>query len=102
MKKIINGKLYNTEKATMLFEWDNKYPVNDSNYVKEVLYRTKNRRYFIYGIGGPNTIYAESNGGNWDGGCSIIPIDEKQARTWGEKHMDIDSYIKEFGEVEEA
>lgn len=102
MKKIINGKVYNTETATMLAYWDNGYLVNDVNRVEKVLYRTKRLRYFLYIMGGPATCYAKRKGTNWCAGYEIVALDAKQARAWGEKYMDVDSYIKEFGEVEEA
>lgn len=102
MRKIINGKVYNTETATMLFAWDNGRLPNDFYYEREVLYRTKALRYFLYIEGGPATCYAKRAGVNWCAGRKIVALSDEQARAWGEEYMDADSYIKEFGEVEEA
>ena len=43
MKKIINGKQYNTDTAKYLGDWDNGYPSNDFCYCVERLYLTKKR-----------------------------------------------------------
>ena len=41
MKKIINGRLYDTEKADVV-------TASGSKEFREVLYRTKKNRYFLY------------------------------------------------------
>lgn len=35
------------------------------------------------------------------GGSEIVPITEEYARKWGEKYMDVDEYIEQFGQVDE-
>ena len=50
MKKIIEGRVYNTETAKLLgeFSYSNR---RDFNYFSEKLYRTKSGAYFLYGEG---------------------------------------------------
>jgi hypothetical protein len=102
MKKIINGKKYNTETATMLADRWNGRAGGDFGRVYEELYRKKTGEYFIYGEGGAMTKYSMSAGNNcWTGGEMIIPLTEAEAREWAEKWVDADKYEEIFGEVEE-
>lgn len=103
MKKIINGKKYDTDTARMVGEWENMYDVRDFHYFSESLYRKRTGEYFLYGEGGPMTQYAETIGQNqWSGGEAITPLDYDRAREWAEKHLDADVYESEFGEVSEG
>ena len=46
--------------------------------------------------------YCEEVGNNsWTGGEKIIPLTIKEAKRWSEKHLNADTYIELFGEVEE-
>ena len=102
MKKIINGKMYNTETAKNLGEWCNGVPRNDFNYCEETLYRKKTGEFFLYGEGGANTGYRECVGQNsWSGGSEIIPLAESEAKKWVEDHLNADEYISIWGEPEE-
>lgn len=101
MKKIINGKKYNTATAKELYTMSSGAR-SDFGHVSETLYIKKTGEYFLYGEGGPMSRYAQSAGQNcWTGGEAITPITEAEARKWGEKHMDGDEYEAVFGEVEE-
>lgn len=102
MKKIINGKLYDTDTAREIDSWANRMDVRDWHYFRETLYRKKTGEYFLHGEGGPMTHYAErveQNG--WRGSERIVPLTWDAAREWAEAHMDADDYQAEFGEVAE-
>lgn len=102
MRQIINGRMYNTATSKLVGRYDNKLGRNDFGYVREELYKKRNGEYFIYGEGGAASRYAVSAGQNcWCGGEKIIPLTEKEARDWTENFLDVDDYIKEFGEPEE-
>lgn len=102
MKMIINSKLYNTETATKIGEWDNGYYPNDFNFEYEILYKKKTGEYFLYGHGGPlSRKYRISVSGGWQGGRDIIPMSIEEAKEWAENHLDADEYIAIFGEPEE-
>lgn len=102
MKKIINGKMYNTETAVKLGTGESCLPVNDFGYYKEDLYRKKTGEYFLYGEGGARSKYAKqlelNSFGPSDG---FTPLTENGARIWAEKHLDADEYCEIFGEPEE-
>lgn len=102
MKKIINGKKYNTETAKQLAESWNGLSPTDVRYEKEYLYKKKTGEFFLYGKGGAGSKYAESNGDNtWSGGEKIIPIGEEKAKSWCENHLSVEEYEEIWGEVEE-
>lgn len=101
MKKVIKGKLYDTEKATEVGSWHDGYP-SDFRYVCETLYRKRTGEYFLHGEGGPMSRYAQSCGQNqWTGGESITPLTYEAAKQWAEDHLDADEYEAEFGIPEE-
>lgn len=103
MKKIINGKLYNTDTAKLVYETSHGEGPRDFRYFVECLYRKRTGEYFLAGHGGPMTRYAESAGQNtWSGGENIFPISYGEAREWAEVEMDADEYQAEFGEVSEG
>ena len=102
MKKIIDGKMYNTETAEECGFWSNGYSRSDFDFCEETLYRKKTGEYFLYGEGGPRTRYSrECSRNSWCGGEEIVPLTEDEARNWAEHHLDADKYIEVFGDVEE-
>ena len=102
MKKIINGKVYDSYKAAEIGSWDNGCGYNDLNYVSETLYRKRTGEYFILGDGGAMTKYAVSTGNNsWGGSTKIIPLTYDAANEWAMEHLTADEYKKEFGEIVE-
>lgn len=102
MKKIINGKLYDTETAKLIGRSYHGEGPRDFRHYSEELYRKRTGEYFLYGEGGPMSRYAESCGQNsWSGGEKLIPLDYKSATEWAEENMDADDYQAEFGPVSE-
>lgn len=99
MRRIIDGKAYNTETADKLCEYWNGRHCSDATYESTDLYRTKKGVYFLSGAGGGLSRWALENGG--DGG-GLIVISESAARKFFEEHGDADDYEEVFGEVEEA
>jgi hypothetical protein len=51
MKKIINGKMYNTETAEEIGSWENTPYKSNYIYFKEYLYRKRTGEFFLYGSG---------------------------------------------------
>ena len=99
MKKIIDGKRYDTETAIKIGEWDYECYGN-FNFCSETLYQKKNGEFFLHGDGGANSKYAQQTGDNtWSGGEEIIPLSYEDAKKWVEKNLDADTYEKIFGEV---
>ncbi len=102
MKKIINGKLYDTDTAKEIGTYYNGCGAGDFNYMYEALYRKKTGEFFLYGSGGAMTQYSISCGNNcWSGSETIIPYTEEEAKEWAEEHINADAYMEAFGTVEE-
>lgn len=98
MKRIIKGKKYNTETAKLIdFYGDGE----GFTRWKEYLYRKKTGEFFLHGMGGPLTWYAEHRGSESWGSELIIPLSLEEARKWMEKYSEVDLYEEVFGEVEE-
>lgn len=102
MKKIIKGKLYNTETARQLGCYENIADAGNFSHYEETLYRKKTGEFFLYGKGGPASKYSERVEQNtWFGSSDIIPISYENARQWAEDHLAADNYQEIFGEVSE-
>jgi len=104
MKKVIDGKIYNTETADLVCQWDNGYNPNDFNYCSEDLYRTKKGSWFIHGDGGAMSKYSVSSGSNsWGGSSQIEAFSDDEAFEWLQEHNFAEEIEKHFSErVEEA
>ena len=101
MKKIINGRRYDTDSAKEMADYSYSTRGDFQHYV-ETLYRKSTGEYFLHGIGGPASRYAEAVGLNsWSGGERIMPMTLEEAQDWAEKHLDGDEYEKIFGAVDE-
>lgn len=103
MKKIINGKKYDTETATEIKYYTNGWSCSRSfERVDETLYRKKTGEFFLLGEGGPLTKYARrTSSSEWCGDSRIIPLTEAEAREWLAEHANGDKYEEVFGEVAE-
>lgn len=100
-KKIIDGRMYNTETAKEIASYWNGYSGTDFAQEEETLYLKKTGEYFLYGKGGPWSKYRESCGGNWTWGSEFIPMSEAEAKRWCMKMLEADEYIAIWGDVEE-
>lgn len=97
MKKVIKGKVYNTETATEIDYYSSNYNSTDFNHYSESLYKTKKGNYFLYGSGNAMSKYSCSVGNNGRGGSSdIITLTESEAMEWMEEYGDADIMEREF------
>lgn len=102
MKKIINGKSYDTNTAQKVGEWSNGLSYRDFGWVEETLYRKRTGEYFLFGEGGPASRYSEATGSNsWSSGSRVMPLSYAEASKWAEEHLDGDEYEAIFGAVVE-
>lgn len=101
MKKIIDGKLYDTTTAEEIGAYSNVLPYNYFNCIEESLYKTSNGNFFIVGGGGAMTKYSESSSENSWGGSSdnFIPLSRAEALEWMEAHGDVEELEKHFGDL---
>lgn len=102
MKKIINGKRYDTDTAKEM-GCDSYLGPRDFAHWYETLYRKTTGEYFLHGEGGPASKYAETIGQNqWCSGEKIIPLTMESAKKWAEDHLDADEYESIFGVIDET
>lgn len=90
MKKIINGKVYDTATAKKAGYWSNGLGYRDFGWKEETLYRKKTGEFFLHGEGGPATNYAERMDNTWSNGERIMPMTFSEAKVWAEEHLDAD------------
>ena len=101
MKRVINGKLYNTDTAVDLAVYEAN-ATDSLNYYSERLYRKRTGEYFIHGEGGARTRYAASDGDGWSrGGEAIFPLSVDEARAWAEQHISEEDFERLFGAAHE-
>ena len=103
MRKIIDGRKYDTETATKLAEI--KRDQGDSlRFYEEALYRKRTGEYFMYGHGGGMSRYSRyvPEAGMSGPGEAITPVSADQAREWASKELSTDGYEEIFGEVSEG
>ena len=92
MKRVIDGKVYNTETAEEIGSYSYGYR-GDFNRVEETLYKTKKGSFFLAGNGGPQSKYGYSPRQNeLCGGYGMSVLTEEEACNWCENH-DIDAEI---------
>ena len=103
MKRVINGKFYNTETAELVADAESSAPYNDMRYWYERLYKTRRGAWFVAGEGGAMSYWSESCGSNLRGpGSGIILKSEGEALEWCEQHeIDPDVVARHF-ELEEG
>ena len=103
MRKIVEGKVYNTMTAEMLAEYFSGHSIGDYHRYEEELYKTKKGAYFIHGKGGAASKYAERcPSGGYNPGEDIRPISEDTAKKWAQDRLSVDEYEEIFGPLEEA
>ena len=81
MKRIINGKTYNTATAQHVCDLACSSNPGDFSYHDTSLYRSPKGQFFVCGEGGAMSMWSESAGPNsWSGGKGLRLVDEAEAR----------------------
>lgn len=76
---------------------------NELDYIAEKMYLKQNGEFFLHGVGGAKTQYAERVGNNmWGSGESISPLAYQEAEKWAEEHLSGDEYESIFGEISQS
>lgn len=103
MKKIINGKLYNTETATPIASNSSRgLSISDFRYFHETLYQTKKGQFFLSGEGHAMSRWATSNGNSSCWGEGIISLTNRDALHWCEQANISTETIQEYFTIDEA
>jgi hypothetical protein len=98
MRKVINGKLYDTDTATLVHEDEGNLLPTDFDYTSERLYRKRTGEYFVHGRGGAASRWAREVGyDRYGAGEGIEPLTYEGAQRWMEEHASSEDYEREFG-----
>nr|WP_072537090.1 hypothetical protein [Anaerococcus mediterraneensis] len=100
MKRIINGKRYDTDTAQFIKTYSSDLSISDFRYYDESLYLKKTGEFFLYATGNGSSKYASKYGDLRGPGEKIVPLTLDEAKAWVEKIEDPDLY-EELFEVEE-
>ncbi len=103
MRKVIDRKVYDTEKSNLIADYWNNLSSSDVFYELEELYRTRKGYFFLYGKGGAMSKYSDGYGNQSWGTQVIIPMSPDDAYKWLEENNKVDEIEELFPEkVEEA
>ena len=100
MKRIIQGKVYNTDTATRIGSHV-RYNRGDFQFEDTDLYKTQKGAWFICGEGGPLSRWSRSEGNGQRGGSGIEAMTTTEALAWCEAAgIDADIIASHFLVVE--
>ena len=103
MKRIIDGKTYNTETAEKICDTGNDEYSTDFRYENSALYITKKGAYFIAGDGGALSRFSVAEGNGYGGGAGIIVLSRDAAFSEVQRcaGYDADLIAEYFGDLVE-
>ena len=100
MKRIIQGKVYNTDTADRIGNHVYSNP-GDFRYEDTDLFKSKKGAWFIAGEGGPLSRWSQSCGNGQRGGSGIEAMTTAEALAWCESSgIDADVIAQYFSVVE--
>ena len=104
MKKVIAGKLYDTDRAQVIHNWSNGSDRGNFHTMEETLYKTKSGAFFVWGEGHGLTKWAShSDCGRMSGwGSDVVALNEAEALKWCEEHECPAETIQVHFKVQEA
>jgi len=101
MRRIIDGKAYDTEKSLEIAS-DGQGYMNDFHHWEETLHKTQRGAWFLRGSGGALSHWSRETDDNMrGGGCGIRVLTSDEAREWLERGSFTASIDAHFA-VEEA
>jgi hypothetical protein len=99
MKRILDGRIYDTETATRVCELPCSAPFGDFEWHETALYRSPRGTFFVAGRGGAASMWRQPcEDGWWSGGAGIEVITEAEARACADDaRVEPDAYEEVFG-----
>ena len=91
----INGKRFDKDTAKYIGEYNNGKSMESEDYIIERLYCKITGDYFLYCIGGENTIYKE-NSSHSDSKKHYIPLSYEEAEFWAKAKLSDEEFDKYF------
>ncbi|MFC4540791.1 hypothetical protein ACFO5R_02470 [Halosolutus amylolyticus] len=84
MQRVIDRKLYDTDRAEQIVQYAHSTDRGDYHYLIETLYKTTDGEYLLHCEGGAATEYAKLCEGEWVAGEELRLFDEEAALDWCE------------------
>lgn len=103
MRAVIEGKRYDTDKATEVASIENGYNLSDFDYFTEGLYRTTKGNWFLAGWGNARSPYGTTIGNTRGSGERVTVLTPADVQQWLEDNGKVDAldaYFSEF--IEDA
>lgn len=88
MKKIINGRRYDTDTAKLVGSFESGY-IGDFDWKEEKLYQKTTGEFFLAGEGGARTRWSRRTIDGYSSGEGILPLTLDEAREWAEEHLSV-------------
>lgn len=103
MKKIINGKVYDTDRARLIADVPHSNIRGSEGSCEQKLYQKRTGEYFLLLSGARAEVVSNMSLAKQphDKERHVYPISYDQARKWAESELDADKYISIFGEPDE-
>ena len=103
MKKIINGKVYDTSKAKLIAEAHHPDCIEyaTGKGLQQWLYQKKNGEFFVHADGAAIELQNVLPSGEYRPGKSIYPLTYEQAQRWAERELSADQWESIFGDPED-
>lgn len=102
MKKIINGKVYDTGKATFVARADHENIIDATgNTCKQALYRKKTGEFFVHLESGTSITLHNIFQHDYRQGRGIYPLSYDQAAKWAESELTAEKWEEIFGDPED-
>lgn len=95
MRKIINGRRYDTDTAKLAGTYETGY-IGDLDWRNEQLYRKSTGEFFLAGEGGARTRWSRRTIDGYSSGEGILPLTLDEAREWAEEHLSVKEVEKLF------
>ncbi len=98
MKKILNGKLYDTDTARLIADVPHTNITGSEGACEQRLYLKKNGEFFLWLSGARSEIVSNMalDNGVHDRERHFYPISYEQARKWAESEMSADEWLELF------
>jgi hypothetical protein len=98
MKRVIDGKLYDTLTAKHICDLPCELGPSDFRWHETSLYKSPEGAYFLAGHGGPMSMWSKCENDGWRDGAGICLLTEHDAREYAENaDLDVDSHEDTFG-----
>lgn len=85
---VIGGQVYDVEKSLIAHSIGSEHRFRSRKSWRQMLFRTVDDRWFLVGVGGPESPFGILRDGKKHKGYRTEVLTKRQARAWLKKHLD--------------